>query len=184
MSPKDEKKTENESFKEGAEIQSIHEMISAALLGTSSITRPSDFVYTDTNFKTDHLSDQSGTITNMNNDSGVLTLGKLYYQFKDLDSRLTRVEEVIYKQDDFVGKKRTITLSRSDYSADPCFVADQGTSPSRLSEFSSINPILTSSNDILSISSFGNSDSFTYSLAAQSQQLNNVQKKDDIKVIA
>lgn len=177
MSPKDGKKIESEEVKGTGEIQTLHEMISEALMGTSSNTKPLDSVYTDAN--------PEDLIYNMNNnnDSGTLTLGKLYYQFKDLDSRLTRVEDIIYKQDDLVGKKRTTTLARSDYSADPCFVKDQGTSPSRLSDFTTINPILTSSADILSISSFGNSESFSYSLGSQTPQFNSVQKKDDIKVI-
>jgi len=180
MNPKDEKKTESERIKVNGDIQSIHEMISEALLGTSSSTKPLDYVYTGANLplKTDQRS-----VYNLNNDSGPLTLGKLYSQFKDLDLRLTRVEEVIYKQDDSVGKKRATSMTRSDYSSDPCFVSDhQGTSPSRFSDFTTINPILTSSADILSISSFGNSDSFAYSLASQTPQPSNTQKKDDIKV--
>lgn len=187
MSPKNEKK-EREGVKINGDIQSIHEMISEALMGTSSGTRPLDYVYNGANFKTDNISqtaDQRSLIYNLNNsDPGLLTLGKLYSQFRDLDLRLTRVEEVIYKQDDMVGKKRTTTMTRSDYSSDPCFIADhQGTSPSRLSDFTTINPILTSSADILSISSFGNSDSFAYSLASPTPQSSNTQKKDDIKVI-
>ena len=180
MNPKDEKKTESEGIKVNGDIQSIHEMISEALMGSSN-TRPLDYVYTGANLPL--TTDQRSLIYNLNNDSGPLTLGKLYSQFKDLDLRLTRVEEVIYKQDDLIGKKRATTMTRSDYSSEPCFVADhQGTSPSRFSDFTTINPILTSSADILSISSFGNSDSFAYSLASQTPQPSNTQKKDDIKV--
>lgn len=179
MSPKDEKKIVSGEVKGTGtvEIQTIHEMISEALMGTSSNTKPLDSGYTDANCKLDQ--------EDIYNDPGTLTLGKLYSQFKDLDSRLTRVEDIIYKQEDLVGKKRTTTtLARSDYSVDPCFVNDQGTSPSRLSDFTTINPILTSSADILSISSFGNTESFSYSLASsQTPLLNAVQNKDDIKVI-
>lgn len=177
MSPKDEKKIESGEVKGAGtgEIQTIHEMISEALMGTS---KPLDSGYTDANCK---LNQEDGHIYN---DSGILTLGKLYSQFKDLDFRLTRVEDIIYKQEDLVGKKRTTRrLASSDYSVDPCFVNDQGTSPSRLSDFTTINPILTSSADILSISSFGNTESFSYSLASSQTPLSNtVQNKDDIKV--
>lgn len=183
MSSEDEKKIDNIPGKEKGEIQTIHEMITEALMGTGHSNTPLDSVYTDTNIKSVQLSNEQGNLIHMNDRSGPLTLGKLYSQFKDLDLRLAQVEEVIYKREDFVGKKRAPTLSRSQYSADPCFPVDQGGSPSRLSDFTTINPILTSSADILSITSFPDSDSFAYSLnTTQYNKSSKIQKKDDIKV--
>lgn len=179
MSSEDEKKIENQGSRESGEIQTIHEMITEALMGTGTNTTPLDSVYTDANFQTDHFPPDQRSNMYMNNETGSLTLGKLYYQFKDLDSRLTRVEEVIYKREDAVGKKRATTMARSEFPSDPCFGLDQGTSPSRLSDITTINPILTSSNDILSISSFQNSLSYTLPTQPSSSK---VQKKDDIKV--
>ncbi len=179
MSSEDEKKIENQATRENGEIQVIHEMITEALMGTGSNTAPLDSVYTDANFRTDYFPADQRNSMYMNSETGPLTLGKLYYQFKDLDSRLTRVEEVIYKRDDVVGKKRATTMARSEFPNDPCFGLDQGTSPSRLSDLTTINPILTSSTDILSISSFQNS--LSYPLPTQPSS-NKIQKKDDIKV--
>lgn len=180
MSSGDEKKVESRGGKTSSEIQTIHEMITEALMGTGTNNLPLDSVYTNTNFKNDH--DQSRHVMYMNNETTPLTLGKLYSQFKDLDLRLTRVEEVIYKRDDFIGKKRAPTLARSEFSDDPCFGADQGEIPSRLSEFSTINPILTNSNDILSMPSYPTSLLSSYSATPLPKSVK-IQKKDDIKVI-
>ena len=177
MSSKDDNESECEGVDEAKDIQAIHEIISEALLGASSNTKPLSSGYTLSNFESDRL-----RIIN-SNDLETLEIGKLYLKFKDLDSRLTRVEEIIYKNEDFVGQKRTTTLARSDYSTDPCYIIDQGTSSSRLSDFTSINPILTSSADILSISSFGKSESYAYSHSSQAPRSISIQKKEDIKVI-
>ena len=126
MTPKIEKKSgEDQSTDEG--IKAIHEMITEVLMGTvqSSI----DSGYTNANFNSSNLNDHTHQImygSYDNVEESNLTLGKLYLQFQNLDFRLSRVEKVIGKRDDFDGnavKKRVTTLSRSGYpgSTDPCF---------------------------------------------------------------
>lgn len=121
-----------------------------------------------------------------------LTLGKLYLKFKNLDFRLNRVEEVILKREESGSnkpvKKRVTTFSRSGYhSIDPGIFEqsnDLNHHPSSsLLDVTSINPILTSGTDILSLVSYKNNSAYSLPLSGQSSVSIRALRKDDIKVI-
>lgn len=168
-------------------IQTIHEMINEALIGTNSnnLGSAGDSIYPPRNngsngFRTDP---ETGNLIYTNSEDHVpVTLDRLFSQFQDLDSRLSRVEDIVLKREILfmntdAGEKRATTLTGSEY---PCYGNDLFTSPSRLSDLSTINPILTSSADILSgYSSFPGSS--IYSL--QSSELASKMKRvNDIRV--
>lgn len=176
------------------DVKTIHEMISEALMGTSPPSNI-DSQYQGVNFGPNDLTDNEAqllynAITNNENESG-LTLGKLYLQFQNLDSRLTRVEEVIAKQGVVgcnTGRKRVPTMSRSgEYpgSNDFCFGIGHNSDVINTSGsgLTTINPILTSSNDIMNMDTFQDSSS-AYSLHSVRSASNNprIQRKDEIKV--
>ena len=96
---RDEKSPEKPIISDG-ELQSLHEMIAEALM-TSGNTAQLDSVYP--NIPLNQLRDQIGNGNNdlmylnenYNDNDNSLTLGKLYVQFKNLDIRLSRVEDLI-----------------------------------------------------------------------------------------
>ena len=117
-----------------------------------------------------------------------MSLGKLYLKFKNLDSRLTRVEEVVMKQredsgDIAAGRKRATTLSR--LSDDPC--------RSDISNgISTIDPILSITDPYMFMSPTLESFQETqfYPIHQASGPVSNntttatIHRKDDIKVIS
>lgn len=163
----DGKRLEKTIINEG-ELQSLHEMITEALM-TSGNASQLDSVYPNIQISDqNHLRDQEGDLMYLNDNEDILTLGKLYFQFKNLDLRLSRVENVILKSEPV--KKRALTpiQIRSDYI--PGYELDEnsynfstsalGTRASTSSlttilneDIISINPILTnsSSNEMLSL---------------------------------
>lgn len=187
MGPKIEKKNEkSQSGDEEGEVQSLHEMITEALMGNISIDSSS---YTNANFNTNNLPEHEAQLlytANETHEEAQFTLGTLYQKLQDLDSRLTRVEMVI-KREDFGGyavKKRAPTLSRSTYpgSTDPCFggSSNSGLGSPSSTGLTTINPILTSSNEILSMNSYqGSSSSFSLSTISHPKK---IQSKNEIKV--
>ena len=184
MNPEDDNKIVNINNIRSEEIRSLQEMIDEALMDTdiSGTTSRLDSGYTDADY-VDQDQDQNQNHHHLmyltETDDGNLTLGKLFLKFKNLDFRLSRIEEVISKQnDDLKGKKRSTTMhTRSNY---PGFISDQETSPSRLLGITTIDPILTNSNDMLSLGQFQSSSSSAYSLPALSRA--KVKRKDEIKV--
>ena len=183
MASKNEKQNdENQSGDD--QIRTIHEMITEALMGT--IPSNIDSEYTNFNV-TDHET-QLLYNSNANEENSHLNLGKLYLQIQNLDFRLSRVEKMIAKRDNFGGntvKKRVLTLSRSEYSGsnDPCFGVSSNSEVENPSStgLTTINPILTSSNDILNLDNFQDSSS-SYSLPSiSSLRPNKIQRKDEIK---
>ena len=190
MTPKSVKKIEgNQLGDEG--IKTIHEMISEALMGTG--TTSIDSGYTNANFNSNSLTGDETQLIYSSNDNGEesqLTLGKLYLQFQNLDFRLSRVEKVIAKRDDFGGntvKKRVTTMPRSRYpgSNDPCFgVSSNPDVGSPSTGLTTINPILTSSTDMLNMDSFqGSSSAYSLSSISTTTHHNKIQRKDEIKVL-
>jgi hypothetical protein len=186
MNSEDEKSTvkpKNNIYSE-EDLQSIHDMITEALL--CHTTSPSTTAQ-QTNIDPQFLQDHGHQITDQDNliyvtDSGEeITLRKLFLQFKNLDFRLSRVEEVIQTHDENAVKKRA-HMARSNYT-NPCFETESSSSsPSRLNgEISSINPILTSSNDMLLSMEF-NQNSSAFSLPSISKS--KVKRKDEIKVLS
>lgn len=180
MAPKKSKIIEEEQFRDEG-IKTIHEMISEALLGTTSISTGSP-----THFNTSGLTDQEIQLLytlNGNEGESQLTLGELYSKYQNLDFRLSRVERVIAQRDD-VDTKRVAQMPRSDYtcSNDFFFNSSNITSPSH--NMATIDPILTSTTDILKNNFQGDSSASAYSPSPSvSNRHNMFQKKDEIKVL-
>lgn len=167
----------NEGDEKG--VQSIHEMITKALMGT--VNEAGDTMSTNgpNNFQTD--SDTVNMVYMNYADQGPVTLEKLFDQFRNLDGRLSRVEEIVLKRELNLntGEKRVTTLARSRH---PGFVNDTISSPSRFGEFSTINPLLTSSTDILSVAYSDLTDPSAFSSFQSSGLASNMKRGNDIRV--
>lgn len=189
VSPENESKTENNIYK-------LQEMINEALKGRvdedtgESLASGLDSGHVSSASYTPDPSIQSSNMYSMDSESSgsTLTLGKLYSKFRNLDFRLTRVEEIILKREDLgvgsTGKKRVTKLSGSGYhGVDPGYVNsrllndnDPTSSNNQSNDLISINPILTSSNHMMTLMDSIQNRS-TYSLSSK------VKRIDEIKVI-
>lgn len=177
----------NEGDEKG--IQTIHEMIAEALTGVNSsnssnaVNGSSDYFSKNgpNNFQ---LDPKTGLPIDVNSDDQEpITLEKIFCKFRNLDCRLSRIEDIILKREVLsmnaeTVEKRVPTLLRSEY---PYF-GNEPSSPTRLGEISSIDPILTSSTDILSAySNFPSSSAYSLQL---SELVSKMKRVDDIRVIS
>lgn len=176
-------------------IQRLHAMINEALQGKIGLdthtTTTTEF--SNANFNQDHLNDQSVNMYSAEgerDDDSNLSLGKLYLKFRNLDFRLTRVEEIIIKREEMgsrgTGKKR-VTNRPGYHSVDPGYGSQSeivNSSPSsRLNDLISINPILTNSTEILtSLDSYQGSSVYSLPSINQASTSSTAQRKDEIKV--
>lgn len=172
-------------------IKTIHEMISEALMGTTSNGTDSRSLdaHFNTNILTDHETQLLYSSLSGNGEETHLTLGGLFLKFQNLDFRLSRVEGVISKRDDFGGnpvRKRVTTLPRSLYpgSTDICFSSTSSHNTDNSSPgLATIDPILTSGTEMLNMDSFQGGNS-SYSLSSMATRHGKIQRKDEIKVFS
>lgn len=176
---------ESRESSEGS-IHSLQDMINEALnekIDTSSSATVSISHIDSGILNQDYIPDQESFIKNLEQNQTNFAIENLYSKFKNLDTRLTRVEEVILTREDLrsdTGNKRVTTLGYHNI-CNPCFknasvILDSTASSSdSSSHLASIDPISTRSTDILSIDQFHGKS--YYSLPS-----NKVCRKDDIKV--